>query len=89
MSKKVLILSTSLRSGSNSHALAEGFAKGAQESGHTVERISLMGKDIHFCCGCLACQKTNRCVIHEDADVFAIQGSQAMMMAYEAGKAIR
>lgn len=68
MVKKVLILSTSQRTGSNSDALAEEFAKGAREAGHAVEKISLMGKEIQFCRGCLACQETNRCVIHDDAD---------------------
>lgn len=68
MSKKVLILSTSPRKNSNSDALAEEFAKGAQQAGHQVEKISLIGKDIQFCRGCLACQKTKRCVIHDDAD---------------------
>lgn len=69
MKKKVLILSSSFRSGSNSDALAEAFAGGARESGHEVEKICLAGKDIHFCRGCLACQKTGRCVIHDDADI--------------------
>ena len=68
MSKKILILSTSPRKNSNSDALAEQFAKGAQQAGHQVEKISLIGKDIQFCRGCLACQKTKRCVIHDDAD---------------------
>lgn len=68
MSKKVLIISTSPRKGSNSNALAEEFAKGAEASGHQVEKISLIGKNIQFCRGCLACQNTKRCVIHDDAD---------------------
>ena len=68
MSKKVLIISTSPRKGSNSDARAEEFAKGAQKAGHEVEKISLIDKDIQFCRGCLACQKTKRCVIHDDAD---------------------
>lgn len=71
MSKNILILTTSLRKGSNSDALAEAFAKGAQEAGHTVEKISLRNQTISFCVGCLACQKTGRCVIHDDADTIA------------------
>jgi NAD(P)H-dependent FMN reductase len=68
MSKKVLIISTSPRKGSNSDALADEFAKGARDAGHEVEKVSLIGKEIQFCRGCLACQKTKRCVIHDDAD---------------------
>jgi hypothetical protein len=33
-----------------------------------VEKVSLIGKEIQFCQGCFACQKTKRCVIHDDAD---------------------
>lgn len=71
MNKHILILSTSLRKNSNSDALAESFAKGAREAGNQVEQISLRDKTIGFCRGCLACQKTGRCVIHDDADAIA------------------
>ena len=67
MSKKVLVISTSLRKNSNSEKLAAAFAEGAKEAGHAVERISLGGKSVGFCRGCLACQKTRRCVIKDDA----------------------
>ena len=39
MQKKVLIISSSLRRGGNSEALAAAFAKGAGEAGHSVETI--------------------------------------------------
>ena len=39
MNKKVLILSSSPRKGSNSEALAAAFAKGVQEEGHQVETV--------------------------------------------------
>lgn len=67
MAKKVLMISTSLRNNSNSESLAESFAKGAEAAGNTVEIISLRDKTIGFCKGCLACQKTGRCVISDDA----------------------
>ena len=62
-------ISTSPRKGSNSKALADEFARGAQENGHEVEKVSLAGKDIRFCRGCFACQKTKRCDIRDDADL--------------------
>ena len=71
MSKKVLIISSSPRKGGNSDTLAEEFARGAREAGHEVEKIGLWDKTIGFCRGCLACQKTGRCVIHDDADMIA------------------
>lgn len=63
MAKSILILSASLRAGSNSEALANAFADGAHTAGHAVEVISLRGKNIAFCRGCLACQALGRCVI--------------------------
>ncbi len=68
MSKKVLVISTSLREESNSDALADAFARGAMETGNSVEKVDIIGKDIHFCLGCLVCQKTQHCVIQDDAD---------------------
>lgn len=65
--KKVLVIATSLRPDSNSGLLAEAFARGAAEAGHEVETVSLRGKELRFCTGCLACQKTQACVIRDDA----------------------
>lgn len=44
--KKVIVISTSLRQGSNSDMLAEKFVEGAQAGGNDVEKISLVGKNI-------------------------------------------
>lgn len=67
MRKKVLLVTSSLREGSNSDQLAEAFAAGARDAGHVVDIVSLKGKQIAFCQGCLACQKTKRCIIKDDA----------------------
>ena len=66
--KKVLVISSSLRKNSNSEQLAVSFADGAKSAGNEVEIISLRDKEIKFCIGCLACQKTQRCFMHDDAD---------------------
>lgn len=63
----VLVISTSLRAKSNSDILTERLIAGAKDAGHTVEHISLKGKNIRFCIGCLACQKTQKCVLKDDA----------------------
>lgn len=65
--KNVLVISTSPRKGGNSESLALEFAKGAQEAGNKVETVFFREKNIGFCKGCLACTKTNRCVIKDDA----------------------
>ena len=66
--KKVIVISTSLRAGSNSDMLADNFIEGALKSGNEVEKISLINKDIRFCRGCLACQKLGKCVINDDVN---------------------
>ena len=64
--KKVIVISTSLRAGSNSDMLADQFIEGARSAGNEVEKIALAGKTIQFCKGCLACQKLGRCIISDD-----------------------
>ena len=49
----VLVISTSLRAKSNSDILTESLIKGAQDAGHEVEHISMKGKELKFCIGCL------------------------------------
>lgn len=66
--KHVIVISTSLRAGSNSDMLAEKFAEGAREAGNDVEKISLVGKDIKFCRGCFACAKLGKCCINDDVN---------------------
>ena len=60
MSKNVLVISTSLRSGSNSEALADSFLAGAKAAGNHVEKVTLKGKNLAFCKGCMACQNTRQ-----------------------------
>ena len=63
----LLVISTSLRPRSNSDILTERLVAGARDAGHQVEEISLKGKELKYCIGCLACQKTQRCVQKDDA----------------------
>ena len=68
---KVLVISTSLRANSNSDALADEFVRGAREACHEVEKMTLRGKQMAFCRGCLTCGKLGRCVIQDDASAIA------------------
>lgn len=80
--KNVLIISSSLRRGSNSEALAKEFARGASDSGNKVELVSLRDKEIRFCRGCLACQKAQRCVINDDAPAIVEMMHDADVIAF-------
>lgn len=65
--KNVLIISTSLRTGSNSEILAHEFERGAKEAGNNVEFVSLKDKNIQFCRGCLVCtSKGLACPLKDD-----------------------
>lgn len=67
MSKKVLILSGSPRKGGNSDLLCDQFAKGAAESGHTVEKIRVTERNIHPCIACYHCRDNGgKCVFQDD-----------------------
>ena len=80
--KKVIVISTSLRPGSNSDILADKFIEGAKAAGHEVEKISLVGKNIQFCKGCLACQKLGRCVINDDVNDIMAQVLKADVVVW-------
>ena len=83
MGKKILFVSSSLRAGSNSERLALEAARGAQDAGNEVEFVSLKDKDLHFCKGCLTCQKTGKCVIKDDMAelITKVQSAEALVFA--------
>lgn len=82
MSKNILVISTSPRKGGNSETLADAFIRGAEEAGNHAEKICLYDKTISFCKGCLACLKTHRCVIHDDADSIALKMKEADVLVF-------
>lgn len=82
MSKKILVVASSPRRSGNSNRLAESFAKGAEQAGHHVETVYLCEKEIGFCQGCLSCQTTQRCVIHDDADMIAQRMGAADVLVF-------
>lgn len=78
----VLVISTSLRGNSNSDLLTQRVIDGAREAGHQVESISLKGKEIKFCIGCLACQHTLQCVQKDDAVWIAEKVKEAYTLVF-------
>ena len=80
--KKVYVISTSLRHGSNSDILADKLIEGAKVAGHDVEKISLVGKNIQFCKGCMACQKLGRCIIKDDVNDIMAKVLQADVICW-------
>ena len=64
--KKITVISTSIRPNSNSELLAKSFVEGAEAAGNDVTFITLKDKDIRFCRGCLSCHQTGKCIIQDD-----------------------
>ena len=82
MSKTVLIVSSSPRKNGNSETLADAFAKGAREAGHSVETVHLREKQLGFCKGCLGCLKLGHCVIQDDAVEIAAKIHDADVLVF-------
>ena len=82
MSKKVLIISTSLRPNANSEILARETERGAKDVGHEVEFVTLKDKVINFCKGCMACQKLGKCVINDDANEITLKMKEADVIVW-------
>lgn len=66
MKKQVLVLSSSPRKAGNSDLLCDEFVKGAENAGHTVEKIFLRDKKINYCTGCGLCYDTKVCSQQDD-----------------------
>ena len=80
--KRIVVISTSLRHGSNSDMLANKFVEGAKAAGNDVEKISLAGKNIQFCKGCFGCQKLGKCVIKDDVNEIMANVLEADVVAW-------
>ncbi len=79
--KNVVVISSSLRNGSNSEILAKEFVRGASIK-HNVEYISLKDINFKFCLGCLSCQRTGKCVINDDVRQYLAKISNADILVF-------
>lgn len=83
MSKNVFIVSASARKNGNSATLAAEFAHGAVDAGHNVAKVDLFDLKLNFCLGCLACQKSEKCIIDDDINglLSTVQNSDVLVFA--------
>lgn len=84
MKKSVLILSGSPRKGGNSDLLCDEFLRGAQEAGHSVEKIFLRSKKIASCNACYYCKKSGgQCALKDDMSEILdkMQAADVIVMA--------
>ncbi len=84
MSKDILIISASPRTGGNSDLLCDEFLRGAREAGHRVEKIRLSEKNINYCTGCCTCiGKQGSCIQQDDMNAILdkLLACDAMVLA--------
>ena len=60
--KNILIIQGGGRANGNTAQFIKAFTAGTEESGHTVETISLMKSEVKGCLGCNACRYGKPCV---------------------------
>ncbi|MCC8013696.1 MAG: flavodoxin family protein [Eubacterium sp.] len=63
---KAVIINGSPRAKGNSDLLCDEFIRGAKESGHQTEKISLREYSVNPCKACYACFKTGKCIQKDD-----------------------
>ncbi|MDR1471826.1 MAG: flavodoxin family protein [Synergistaceae bacterium] len=60
--KQILVIIAGGRPNGNTSQLVDSFAKGAEESGNRIERISLLKTEVKGCLGCNACRYGKPCI---------------------------
>ena len=80
--KKIVVLIGGSPNG-NTVKLADSFAQGAQEAGHTVTSFFLGDKDIRCCLGCDDCRYGKGCVQKDDMEPIyeALKGADMIVFA--------
>lgn len=60
--KKILVVAGGGRPKGNTAQLVDAFVRGAEEAGHSVEKVSLLKTEVNGCLGCNACRYGKPCV---------------------------
>lgn len=60
--KNILVVMGGGRPKGNTAQLVDAFVKGAEEAGHSVEKVSLLKTEVKGCLGCNACRYGKPCV---------------------------
>ena len=66
MSKHIVVIDASPRTGRNTDRLCDAFIQGAEEAGNTVFKFKVAGKRINGCIDCKQCYKNGPCSQKDD-----------------------
>lgn len=79
---KILIVRGSPHRHGSSNLLADSFARGAREAGHTVDDFDAAHSDMHPCIGCDHCGMNGPCAIDDDMPVLREKILDADMVVF-------
>ena len=79
---KIVILKGSPNKNGSSNLLAESFAQGAKEAGHSVEVVDTAHANIHPCTGCIRCGYEGPCVQKDDVEMIRKKILSADMIVF-------
>ena len=60
--KKILVIQGGGRANGNTAQLVDSFIRGAEDVGHSVEKISLLRNEVKGCLGCNTCRYGKPCI---------------------------
>lgn len=79
---KIILLMGSPNRGGSTRILADSFAKGAEEAGHSCEIIEVCRADVHPCLGCVRCGYEGPCVQKDDVELIRQKLLRADMVVF-------
>ncbi len=80
---KIVVLMGSPNKNGSTATLADSFARGAVDAGHSVKVIDVCRADVHPCIGCVKCGYEGPCVQKDDAELIRkeLLGSDMVVFA--------
>lgn len=80
--KQILVVMGGGRSKGNTAQLVDAFIRGAEEAGHSVEKVSLLKTEVKGCLGCNACRYGKPCVQKDGFNELAPKIKQADLIVF-------
>lgn len=79
---KIIILFGSPNRSGSTGILADEFTRGAEEKGHSVERLDVCHMNVHPCIGCVKCGYEGPCVQKDDTEIIRRKLLQCDMVVF-------
>ena len=80
--KRILVVMGGGRPKGNTAQLVDAFIRGAEEAGHSVEKVSLLKTEVKGCLGCNACRYGKPCVQKDGFNELAPKIKQADLIVF-------